>query len=92
VNSSNKLAKITRTSPLRGGIWAYKFVGDKNRGPQVRRWEFLCSSSPPETGKELHEFAGDKERPPRTEKGLAKAGKVSRASSHAPAKKSKEPQ
>ncbi len=52
----------------------------------------MCSSSPPETGEEPHEFAEDKERPPRTEIRLAKTGKASRASLHAPAKKNKEPQ
>jgi hypothetical protein len=51
----------------------------------------LCSSSPPETGKEPHEFAEDEERPPRTEIGLAETGKASRASLHAPAKNYKEP-
>jgi hypothetical protein len=54
--------------------------------------EILCSSSPSETGEEPHEFAEDQERPPRTEIGLAKTGKASRASLHAPAKKNEEPQ
>ncbi len=91
-NSSNTLAKIMRTSPPGARIWAYKIVGDQDRGPQVHRGEISCSSSPPETGKEPHEFAEGKERPPRTEIGLAKTGKASSASSHAPAKKNEEPQ
>ncbi len=52
----------------------------------------MCSSSPPETGKEPHEFAEDEERPPRMEIGLTKIGKASRANLHALAKKNKEPQ
>jgi hypothetical protein len=84
--------KITRTSPPGARIWAYKIVGDEDRGPQVHRGEISCFSSPPETGEEPHEFAEDEERPPRTEIGLAKTGKASRASSHAPAKKYEEPQ
>ncbi len=91
-NSFNTLEKIMSTSPPRARIWAYNIVGDKNRGPQVHRGEISCSSSPPETGKEPHEFTEDEERPPRTEIGLAETGKASRASSHAPAKKYKEPQ
>jgi hypothetical protein len=92
-NSSNTLAKtITRTSPPGASIWAYKIVGDKDQGPQVHRGEISCSSSPPETSEEPHEFAEDEERPPRTEIGLAKTGKASRVSSHAPAKNYEEPQ
>ena len=62
----------------------------------------MCSPSPPVTGevpqelaktsKEAYKFIGDGERPPRMEIGLAETGKASRASSHAPAKKNKEPQ
>jgi hypothetical protein len=91
-NSSNTLTKITHTSPPGARIWAYKIVGDEDRGPQVHQGEISCSSSLPETGKEPHKFAEDKERPPRMEIGLAKTGKASRASLHALAKKNKEPQ
>jgi hypothetical protein len=91
-NSSNELAKIMHTSPPGARTWAYKIVGDKDRGPQVHWGEILCSSSPPETGEEPHEFAEDKERPPMMEIELAKTGKASKASLHAPAKKNKEPQ
>jgi hypothetical protein len=91
-NSSNTLAKITRTSPPEARIWAYKIVGDKDRGIQVHWGEILCSSSPPETSEEPNEFAEDEERPPRTEIGLAETGKASRASLHTPVKKNEEPQ
>ncbi len=91
-NSSNTLAKITRTSPPGARIWAYKIVGDKDQGPQVNWGEISCSSSLPETGEEPHKFAEDKERPPRTKIGLAKTEKASRASLHAPVKKNEEPQ
>ncbi len=43
------------------------------------------------TSKEAYEFIGDGEKPLRTEIGLAETGKVSRVSSHAPAKKYEEP-
>ncbi len=66
-------------------------MGTKTEVHKFIRGEILCSSSPPETGKEPHEFAEDKERPPRTEIGLAKTGKASRASLQAPAKKKKGP-
>jgi hypothetical protein len=91
-NSFNAIAKITHTSLPGARIWAYKIVGDKDQGPQVHWGEISCSSSPPETGKEPHEFTEDEERPPRTEIGLAKTGKASRASLHALAKKNKETQ
>ncbi len=67
-------------------------MGTKTKVHKFIGGEILCSSSLPETGEEPHEFAEVKERPPRMEIGLAKTGKASRASLHAPAKKNEEPQ
>ncbi len=74
----------------------------ENIRKQVRRGRISCSSSPPvtsevpqelaKTSEVAYEFIGDGERPLGTRKGLAGAKKASRAGSHAPAKKSEEPQ